>query len=145
MDTKQFLVGSKYFFNKYEDFHSKDTDYLIIEQYPKNYKIKCHTTGNNVCYFKWRKLSPKLFLYHAKYTTLPMEAGKFLVKEFANYIGLTIEQLKELETVFNNLDSKHTYLKVIYDSYIENKGFYLTEAQRLKAYKEYKKYRDIKD
>ena len=39
------------------------------------------------------------------------------------------------------MDNNHAYEKIIYDSYIENNDFYLTESQLNRAYKEYKKYR----
>ena len=70
-----------------------------------------------------------------------MRAGKFLSPEFAEYIGLTIEELKRLKPMFDDIDEKHKYEKVIFDSYVENNGFFLTDEQRLRAYDEYKRER----
>ena len=72
---------------------------------------------------------------------IPMEMGKFLVKEFIDETKLTIEQLKRLQPLVEKLDDKHLYEKIIYDSYIINNDFYLTDQQLHLAYKEYIKYR----
>jgi hypothetical protein len=45
--------------------------------------------------------------------------------------------------MIDNLDIKHLYEKVIYNSYIENKSFVLTDEQRDKAYLLYKQGRRI--
>lgn len=66
-----------------------------------------------------------------------MKAGKFLVPEFANYIGLTIDDLKILEPMFRNMDEKHKYEEVIYDAYVSNNAFILTNEQRKKAFEIY--------
>ena len=67
--------------------------------------------------------------------------GKFLVKEFIDETKLTIEHLKRLQPLVEKLDDKHLYEKIIYDSYIINNDFYLTDQQLHLAYKEYIKYR----
>jgi hypothetical protein len=53
--------------------------------------------------------------------------GKFLVPEFCERISFTIEDLQKLSPLTKILDDKHKYEKVIYDSYLENKDFVLTE------------------
>ena len=70
-----------------------------------------------------------------------MRAGKVLSREFAGYIGLTREELKKLKPMFDSIDDKHKYEKMIFDYYIENNGFFLTDEQRLRAYEEYKRKR----
>ena len=70
-----------------------------------------------------------------------MVIGKFLVLEFINELNMTIEDLKTLKPLIERLDEKHLYEKVIYDSYIQNNDFYLTQEQLDEAYKIYKLYR----
>ena len=70
-----------------------------------------------------------------------MVAGKFLVPEFVEYLGFTIEDLKEFSGKFDEIDEKHAYEKIIYESYIENNGFFLTAGQKEKAFKKYKETR----
>lgn len=67
-----------------------------------------------------------------------MQLGKFLIPTFIEAIGFTIEDLKKLQPLADNLDDKHKYEKVIYDSYIQNNDFILTDEQLQKAYLEYK-------
>ena len=67
-----------------------------------------------------------------------MQLGKFLVPTFVEAIGFTIEDLKKLQPLADNLDDKRKYEKVIYDSYIQNNDFALTDEQLQKAYLEYK-------
>ena len=58
-----------------------------------------------------------------------MQLGKFLVPTFVEAIGFTIEDLKKLQPLADNLDDKRKYEKVIYDSYIQNNDFALTDEQ----------------
>lgn len=136
--NKRYLVGSQYFFKGFSDFVPKDLDELILEENPKDYKIKMQITGKGKCLFKWRKLKPQQFI---EYTKLPMELGKFLVKEVCQEIGFTIEHLKQLKPIVDKLDEKHLYEKVIWESYIENNDFHLTNEQLSKAYDLYKEKR----
>ena len=140
--NKRYLVGSQYFFRDIVGFSSKDIDYLEIEENPKEYKFYMQFTSKDKCLFKWKKLHKKQFIsYCLKRSKSAMEIGKFLVKEFVEDIEFTIEDLKQLEPALEKLDEKHLYLKVIYNSYIENNDFVLTQEQRLLAYEEYKKAR----
>lgn len=70
-----------------------------------------------------------------------MAAGKFLVPEVAEFLGLTIEDLTLFENAFNRIDEKHLYEKKIYDFYVENSDFTLTQEQRDEAYQIYKEKR----
>ena len=140
--NRKILVGSQYFFKDIEGFNSKDVDYLILDYIPKNYKEKYQISGNGQCLFRWKKMSADNFIKNALETKLPMEIGKFFVVDFARMVGITINHLKQLEPVLEKLDEKHLYLKVIYNSYIENNDFVLTQEQRLLAYEEYKKARE---
>lgn len=81
------------------------------------------------------------FIDYTLNSRLPMEIGKFLVPEIAEYLGCTIDHLKRLKPVIERIDEKHLYEKIIYDSYIKNNGFYLTNEQLDEAYLEYKRLR----
>ena len=135
------LIGSKYFFKDIEGFSSKDIDYLELIENPSSFNISYQLSGKGKCIFKWKKMSAKEFIQISLKRNCPMELGKFLVKEFCNEIGFTIEDLKKLKPLRDSLDDKHKYEGVIYDFYIENNEFILTEEQLQKAYNEYKKYR----
>ena len=72
-----------------------------------------------------------------------MVIGKFLVPEFCAEIGFTIEDLPRLEPLLAKLDEKHKYEEIIYNAYIENNAFVLTDEQRAAAYESYKVSRGI--
>lgn len=140
---QRFRVGSSYFFNEYPDFIPKDIDEVEFEEEPKLYRnvLQFRKKDKSRCLFKWRKMTADEFVEYALNSRLPMEVGKFLVPEVAEYLGFSIEDLKRLKPVIDKLDEKHKYEKVIYDSYIANNGLYLTQEQRDAAYEVYKSHR----
>lgn len=138
---KEFKIGSMYFFNCYDDYIPKDEDILLILSNPingnKSYLIK----KDNKDIIMYPNLSKEEFINVDLNINDPMKVGKYLIPEFVEYIKFTIDDLIKIEALINNLDDKHKYQKIIYDAYIENNSFYLTNEQRLIAYNEYKKYR----
>ena len=142
---KQFQMGSSYFFNKYDDFHSKDYDDLCIMDkfiFPGRV-INAKIDGNDV--FMFRNMPKQGFIDDLVESDVCMKAGKFLIPEFNEYIGFTIDDLISIMSFFDRMDEKHSYEKIIAESYIENNGFFLTDSQRDKAYEEYKKKKDVKE
>lgn len=139
--AKKYLMGSKYFFDCFKDFVSHDTDYIILEEEPEDYKNVKNIRGNGQDIFYWRKMTPIEFVSHTLASGTPMQIGKFLIPEVANEIGFTISDLKKLEPLVNQLDDKHKYEKVIFYAYLENNEFSLTGEQLTEAYLEYRKYR----
>lgn len=137
---QRFRVGSQAFFSGYSDFAPSDIDEVEFEDEPILYKnfMQFRKQDKTRCIFKWRKMTADEFVEYTLNTKLPMELGKFLVPEVVNYLGFTIAHLKALAPIAEKLDDKHSYEKIIYDSYIENNGFYLTQEQRDRAYAEYK-------
>ena len=136
------IIGSTYFFKNVEGFKSKDLDTLELIDNPKDFKYSYQLTGKGRCIFKWRKMNSDEFIKVTLARNCPMELGKFLVKEFCDEIGFTIEDLKKLKPLRDKLDDKHKYEAIIYDAYIENNGFILSSDQLNSAYNEYKKYRE---
>lgn len=137
----RFKVGSQAFFSEYADFKSSDLDDVEFEENPKLYRyfMQFRKKDGTKCIFKWRKMTADDFVeYSLNKSKLPMEIGKFLVSEVAEYLGFTIEHLKKLSAVVDRIDEKHRYEKIIYNAYLENGAFYLTDAQRKSAYDEYK-------
>lgn len=138
---KSFKMGSRVFFEDMPGFTPKDYDELCIldvYDFPGN-SFRLNIQGKDVFFFK--NLSKKEFIETTLNSSLPMVAGKFLVPDFAEDLGLTISDLKELASVFDAMDEKHSYEKIIYNSYIENNGFFLTPEQKNLAYMSYLKTR----
>ena len=138
MISKPILIGSTYFFKDFDDFNSKDVDILILIDNPKGFNYIRQSSGTNNCLFEWKRMSAEEFIKYTLKTKIPMSVGKFLVKEFADEISFTIEHLKKLKLVFNKLDAKHKYEKIIFDAYIKNNSYELTEQQLKEAYDSYK-------
>ena len=134
-------MGSKYFFGCFKDFTSHDTDYIVLEENPKDYKNVKNIRGNGLDMFYWRKMLPEEFIEHTLSSGTPMQLGKFLIPEVVESLGFTIDNLEKLRPLVEKLDNKHKYEGIIFDSYIKNKSFSLTREQLCKAYIEYKKYR----
>ena len=139
--THTFIIGSSVFFGEMNDFHPKDIDKICLINEPLfgNNIMNIRKNGEDVFFLYYD--SKENLIKNTLKTNVPMAVGKFLVPKFAEHIGLTIEDLKRLKPLINKLDENHYYEKIIYDSYIENNGFYLTDEQLNLAYKEYKKVR----
>lgn len=135
------LVGSNVFFKDIEGFTSKDTDILEFVDNPTDFKIVRQFKFPDKCVFQWRKMPIDELIDLTISRNFPMELGKFLVPEFIKEFKLSIDDLKRLDPIIGKLDDKHKYEEVIYNSYIENNAFYLTDEQLKLAYKEYLKYR----
>ena len=137
----KFLMGSTYFFSCYNDFESKDLDEIeIIET--QDFKYIRHLSGLGKCLFQLkRKANVEDYIQDALKSNLGMVVGKFLIPEFCAEIGFKVTDLPKLQPLVAKLDDKHLYEKVIYESYIKNGAFVLTEEQKLTAYKEYKESR----
>lgn len=138
----RFVVGSKAFFTGIEGFQPHDNDILLFEENPKDYKDQSQVRLKGNCYFRWRRMGKDELIEYHKPCRVGLFLGKFLVPEFAKEIGMTTEDLKRLDFLVDCLDERHGYEKIIYDSYIENGDFYLTDEQRNRAYEEYKRERE---
>ena len=134
-------MGSQYFFSCYEDFKSKDIDEIeIIET--NNFKYMRQLTGQGKCLFQLRKQETvDDYINYALKSNLGMVIGKFLIPEFCEAIGLTINDLPKLKPLIDKLDDKHKYEEIIFDSYTQNGSFTLTDEQRARAYNSYKESR----
>ena len=51
--------------------------------------------------------------------------------------------MKKLQSLIDKLDDKHKYEKIIFDSYIANNKFILTDNQLEESYNKYKETRKL--
>lgn len=139
---KKIRVGSSVFFKDYDDYIIKDIDWIAImdSMFPNRLMIHLHIKNDDIGMYK-PNVTKQDFIDEALNSENSLKVGKFICPEFINHINLTIDELKSLGTLFDKLDNKHKYQKVIYDAYIENNDFILTKEQLDSAYLEYKKYR----
>ena len=134
-------MGSAAFFKVYSDFNPKDIDTL---EFTKDLKAPNLTIirGNGEDRFIFKLKSKEEMIQDALNSKLPMVVGKFLIPEFCQKIGFAIEDLPRLQKQIDILDKKHSYEQIIYNAYILNRAFVLTDEQRLEAYKLYIKSRE---
>ena len=138
---KQINVGSSVFFKDMDGYKPKDNDVIcIVDKFPFK-GIAMHTMIGDDDIFIYKDTTKEEYIKDLFDSNYALKVGKFLVPSFAEHIGLTIEDLPRFKGIIKQLDDKHKYEKIIYESYIENKSFTLNEEQLNKAYEEYKKYR----
>ena len=145
---KKFIAGSFYFFKDMPDFELHDLDYVIItdEMFQDYHHIYWIEGGIGKDYFYWKKNTPE---WHVKNllaeNAFALDIARVLIPGVSKELGFTTEHLKQVKPILNKLEgqfgNKYDYYKIIYEAYIENGDFILTDEQRLKAYTEYKKYR----
>lgn len=139
---KTLIVGSNYFFKGLDGFKSKDIDRLVLVDNPVGFSYMRQTSSSHNCLFEIARLPKDVLIAKALNTKAPMMLNRFLIPEFCEEIGFTIEDLPKLQPLCERMDDKHKYLNVIYDAYIANNSYMLTDEQRLAAYEEYKRARN---
>lgn len=141
----RFLVGSNAFFKGFfEDFVSKDVDTIVLEDEPKGYENVRQFHFKDRCIFQWRRMDKDEFINLSLDRCLGMELGKFLIPEFAKELKMDINDLERLRPLADKLDDRHLYEKLIYESYIKNGCWLLTDEQRAEAYRIYKECKEEK-
>ena len=135
------LIGSTYFFSCYKGFEGKDIDEIQIIETNEFEQVR-QITGRGKCLFQLKKHNTKEeYIEWALKSNIGLVIGKFLVPEFCAEIGFTIDDLPRLALLIDKLDDKHKYEEIIYNSYLQNGSFTLTDEQRDRAYKSYKESR----
>lgn len=137
MSTK-IQVGSRAFFSQYPDFEPSDNDFVEIHDDADVDFWVTNEDGEHI--FHFRKMEKLEFIEFElnRSKNLAMIVSKFIVPEIIEYFGITMEDLFTFIGVFDNIGRKHQYVKFIFDSYLKNGDFTLTNEQRDEAYYMYK-------
>lgn len=141
--TKRIAIGSQVFFGEYEDYKSHDRDFVEFQDEPTEYQrfMIAREDGDEVFFYKTMAKEELIEFELTYFKRIPMTAGKYLIPELVDYLDFTIEDLRLFEGYFNRIDEKHLYQKKIYEFYVENGDFTLTQEQRDEAYQIYKEKR----
>ena len=128
---ERILVGSTYFFSQYDDFNSKDTDYVVLVEPNDEFKYcqEIHIP-NRKCIFQVVRREAAEIIQWINEGDSPMQIGKFLVPEFNEAIGFSYENIDLLLPSIERLDEKHLYEREIYNAYKKNKAFELYRRSR---------------
>lgn len=135
---KKIIVGSRAFFSQYEDFEPSDKDYVEFSDDQQEYFWVEKKDDEHIFHYKTTTKEEFINFELEHADVFPMAATKFLVPEILEYFDMTFDDLYLFNRNFENIDRRHKYTKVIYNAYLENGSFTLTEEQRLAAYNEYK-------
>ncbi len=136
--NKKILIGSRAFFSKCPNFNSKDIDYLILVNKGNGFQFVRQLSFPHQCIFEFVRRPKQEMIDYALQHGAAMQVGKFLVKEFAEEIGLTIDDLKQLQPLVDKLDSKHAYERIIFDFITENGSWDIPDEVRNAAYDVYR-------
>lgn len=126
------------------DYQGHDYDTLMIldkwPEYVEDTRFSCRKEKSDLFFLKEQNKEQYINeILQISEQTYASRVCHFMVPEFVNHIGLTIEDLKRVESVVRLLENtRHKWYCVIYDAYIKNNGFYLTEEQKQEAYNVYK-------
>lgn len=131
-------TGSLAFFRDIAGFSPGDIDWIVIRDNPHGMRIARHRSLEGVSVFEWRYMpADELINYVLDHPHPPMQVVMFLIPEVAAHIGMTVDLLPRLKPLVDTLDPRHLYARIIYESYIENGSFTLTDEQRTAAYRNY--------
>ena len=140
----EFQVGSQYFFKGLPDFRPHDNDTVrFVDEGDGSFKYIKQISGGNCLFIVVRHSNQELIDYALNSKGPAMQVGKYLVPEVIEFLGLSFDDLRQLQPLIERLDNLHKYEKIIYDSYFKNGSFTLTEEQRLEAFNEYSQSREI--
>jgi hypothetical protein len=139
---KQFKIGSSALFSGMQGYNEKSSDLLLIEKDPVGFKTWRESSCQSGVIAEWKEMGKDEFIEATLSFGRPELVGKFLIPEFAEWLQMTIDDLKKLDNLFSKMEGKQAYLKKIYDYYIENGEFELREEQKKDAYSIYQEYRE---
>ena len=133
---RHIIIGSRAFFEGMSEFTSKDTNTLVWSSDPKGFTNYKQTSISGQCIVEYRAMTKdEIIKFALRDKANGLEFGKFIVTEFAELIGLTIDDLKRLRDYYvKKIDDKQRYQLAICDAYIANNAFTLTDEQREEAY-----------
>lgn len=137
MEQKQYLTGSRAFFDGMEGFTPHDTD--IVDFNPTMHHAMSqinNEAGVTVFRFKMDK-AEDIIDFFLQWPNPSSQLCCLLVHDIAKRVGMTVDDLPRLQPLIDALDKRHKYLADIYDAYVKKGSFKLYKYQREKAFKTY--------
>lgn len=132
------LTGSRAFFEGLDGFAPHDTDKIIVTPRPHGFKYLRQTRLRDKCIFEVADLPKQQLIDLALNGKTAMTLGRFLTPDYAQHLGLTTDDLRQLQPLVEKLDDRHQYAAIIFDAYLHNGTFTLTDEQRQAAFAAYK-------
>lgn len=134
---QRFLIGSRAFFKGIDGFKSDNRNMLELHSNPA-FKFGVEQEEARITrVYKYTREPAHIMIARAVECGNVLQAGKFLVPEVAHAIGASVQDLKPLEPLFAKLPEKHQWQKTVYNAYVQNGSFSLTDVQLQEAYDKY--------
>lgn len=133
------LTGSTYFFGSLPFFKGRDVDYVEVVDDQSIDIVKLREPGTDV--FRVRRMPIEDRLARDSEVQATSRICNYLVPEIAAELGFTPDMLDRIKPIVDRLRPRYSYLGVIYEGYVENGSFTLTEEQRMAAFEEYRRSR----
>ena len=138
---KTFKIGSRAFFENLPDYKEHDCDVLmVLDKWPSEIadtRFSCRATKCDAFFMK--QMTKEEYIAETLETEDTKRVFYYMVPEFAQFVGLTIDDLKLVEPVVRKLENtRHKWYINVYEAYVANNGFFLTDEQREVAYKVFK-------
>lgn len=140
MVMDKILVGSASFFKGMEGYNGKDNFIKVIDEPREGSSKWWSKRGEDT--FEWVRHGKEAQLRKLMSTGVVKRVAALLTPELAMVFGVTVEDIRDLEYIWNKCEGKTAYYKVIADAYIENGVFVLTEEQKAHAFEVYKEARN---
>lgn len=140
--NEQYITGSYAFFKDIEGFEGRDKDIVIFDTEQDG--SFTYTSEKDKDIFIWKQdTAEEMIAFMNKGLLLPSAVIVFLVPDIITRVGMTVELLPSIKPLIDKLDDAHKYIKVIYNAYVENNNFTLTNEQLMAAYDEYNRERAV--
>lgn len=141
---KKINTGSRAFFGNMPDYSSHDCDVLLVlDEWPEEItdtRFSCRATKCDAFFIK--QMTKEEYIAETLETGDTRRVFYYMLPDFAELIGLTVDDLKRVEPVVRKLTgTRHQWYITIYEAYVANGGFFLTDEQREAAYEVFKRVR----
>ena len=132
---KRITTGSRAFFSGIEGFMPKDNDIvMLVDPDQVSFQWMRQTSNGSTDLFEIVRRPKAELIDQAIEKAKPMAIARFLTPAFAQEIGLQPADLPLLQPMRDRLDKKHEYLGIIFDAYVKNQEFVLSDEQRDAAF-----------
>lgn len=140
--NEQYITGSYAFFKDIEGFTGRDKDFVVFDTEQEG--SFTYTSEEDKDIFIWKQdTAEEMIAFMNKGLLFPSAVIVFLVPDIITRVGMTVELLPSIKPLIDKLDDAHKYIELIYNAYVENNNFTLTNEQLMAAYDEYNRERAV--
>lgn len=140
--TKEFLTGSRAFFDGMDGFEPHDTDILVLTGRGFGAQWAQSSIGETTRFIHHHTGDTDAFIASVEALNQPNAVCMLLDPQIAEHVGFTAEMLERIRPMAERCEGRHLYLRKIYEYYVRNGSLTLNAQQRAYAFKVYKESRN---